>query len=209
MPTQPDLFALASLIGGLSFALSGFLIGVRKELDFMGIFIVSMLSSNGGGAVRDVLVGRLPEVLRDSSAFLIVLGVIAAALILRLHRRAWVRRSRVFVLCDSLGLTAFSVTGALVGLETGLGLFGVMVLAFITATGGGIIRDLMVNDVPAVLSSDFYGTIALLVGASLWLLNRLELDNSTTTSAAFVVALTLRLLAYRYGWRLPRLTMNR
>ena len=175
----------------------------------MGIFILAMLTANGGGAVRDILVGRLPVVLSDISGFLIVLAVLILGMVLRLHKYVSLERSHLFILSDSLGLVAFSVTGALVGLEAGLSIFGVMVLAFITATGGGIIRDLMVNDVPAVLSSDFYGTIAVLLGAAIYGLHWLEWDNNITLSALFICALALRLLAYYKRWQLPRMQQHR
>ncbi len=207
MPTI-DIFFLASLIGTVAFALSGFLVGVRKELDLMGVFILSMLTANGGGAVRDTLVGRLPGVLTDISAFLTVVGVIAIAMLLRLHKHKQLEKSRLFILSDSMGLAAFSVTGALVGIEEGLSIFGVMVLAFLTASGGGIIRDLMVNEVPSVLSSDFYGSIAILMGAMLYGLHELGMDSNLTVLLVFGVALILRLIAYYLGWRLPRMSMR-
>jgi uncharacterized membrane protein YeiH len=204
-----DIFSLASTIGTIAFALSGFMVGVRKDLDIMGIFILSMLTANGGGAVRDVLVGRLPNVLTDIYAFLIVVAVMVGAWMLRLHHRPASRKSfeksPIFVISDSLGLVAFSVTGTLVGIESGLSIFGVMVLAFITASGGGIIRDLMVNEVPAVLNSDFYGTVAILLGAVMYGLHLTPYYNDTSLTALFVAALVMRLIAYNYGWKLPRI----
>lgn len=202
-----DIFTIASWMGSISFAFSGFLVGIRKELDVMGIFILAMLTANGGGAVRDILVGRTPSVLTDISAFLLVLAVIGTALLFRLHRKPTLERSSLFVLCDSLGLVAFSVTGAMVGVEAGLHVFGVMVLAFITATGGGIIRDAIVSDVPAVLSSDFYGSIALLLGASIYAIEPMNLPQQTSITLMFLAALILRLIAYLRGWHLPRIQL--
>ncbi len=202
-----DIFAIASFIGTVSFAASGFLIGVRKHLDLMGVFILAMLTANGGGAVRDILVNRLPTVLTDIMAFIIVIAVIALCSTLRLYKHPNIERHRLFILCDSIGLVAFSVTGALTGIDVGLSIFGVMVLAFITASGGGIIRDLMVNDVPTVLQSDFYGSIALLLGAAIYGLHVTENASNTTIFVALLIALTLRMVAHRYGWRLPRLKM--
>lgn len=200
-----DIFTIASWVGSIAFALSGFFVGVRKDLDVMGVFILSMLTANGGGAVRDVLVNRTPNVLTDLSAFLLVLAILILGYLLRLHRFDGLEKKRLFVISDSLGLVAFSVTGALVGLESGLSIFGVMVLAFITATGGGIIRDLMVNEVPSVLNSDFYGSIAILLGAAIYALHVTGLHNQLTVLIVFLLALALRLLAYLRGWHLPRM----
>lgn len=202
-----DMFTLASHIGGIAFALSGFLVGVRKGLDAMGIFIVTMMTANGGGAVRDVLVGRLPVVLTDSMPFFLTLAVIIVAVMLGLHRRKTLEQSHLFVLSDAVGLVAFSITGALVGIEVGLHIFGVMALSFITAAGGGIIRDVLVNDVPALFSSGFYGTVALLTAAVLYGLHHLGWQGEATIAAVFAGALVLRIIALWRGWSLPRVKL--
>lgn len=199
-----DIFFIASVVGTIAFAFSGFLVGTHKQMDWMGIFILSMLTANGGGAVRDVLVNKTPSVLTDLSGFYMVLGVFLLSLLFRLDRYAKFEKSPAFVLSDALGLAAFSVTGALVGVEANLSFFGVMVLAFITASGGGIIRDLMVNEVPAVLSSDFYGTVSILIGLGIYILHQMNQANDVNILIVFILALALRLLAYVKGWKLPR-----
>ena len=199
-----DIFTLASYIGTVAFAFSGFFVGVSKKMDWMGIFILSMLTANGGGAIRDVLVNRPPVVLTDMSGFYMVLAVFFIAILFRLHRFAKVEKSRVFVLSDALGLAAFSMTGALVAMDANLNVFGVMALAFITAAGGGIIRDVLVNEIPAILSSDFYGSIAILIGLGVYVLNGLNIANNLTLTLLFFAALCLRLGAYFFQWKLPR-----
>src|SRR5258708_4506196 len=118
-----EIFTLASFLGSIAFALSGFLAGVRKQLDLMGIFIVTMLTANGGGALRDVLVGQTPKVLLDASAFILVCMVLGCAMLLRLHRFANLERHWLFVVSDAVGLVAFSLTGTLVGIAAGLPIF--------------------------------------------------------------------------------------
>lgn len=199
------VFMVASWVGSVAFALSGFLVGARKQLDVMGIFILAILTANGGGALRDVLIGKTPSVLTDMSAFLLVLTVVSIALAIKLHKNAHVEKHQLFLLSDAVGLAAFSVTGALAGIEADLSLFGVMVLAFLTATGGGIIRDVMVNDVPSVLSSDFYGSIAILMGAAIYALHSYALLSEMTISLVLILALVLRVVAYNRSWRLPRI----
>ncbi|MCH2547194.1 MAG: TRIC cation channel family protein, partial [Alphaproteobacteria bacterium] len=115
-----------------------------------------------------------------------------------------VEKSRVFVLSDALGLAAFSMTGALVAMDANLNVIGVMALAFITAAGGGIIRDVLVNEIPAILSSDFYGSIAILIGLGVYVLNGLNIANNLTLTLLFFAALCLRLGAYFFQWKLPR-----
>lgn len=203
-----DIISIAGWVGSIAFALSGVLAGMRKHLDAMGVFIVAILTANGGGAVRDVLIGRTPLVLQDASAFLLVAGVMLLAWAGRLHRFATLERAPLFVLCDAVGLVAFALTGASAGIDAGLPIFGVMVLAFLTAAGGGILRDVLVGDVPAILRSDFYGTVALALAAALYGLHAYGWRNESTTAVLFVAALVLRLLAYTRGWQLPRLRME-
>ncbi|MCI5048866.1 MAG: trimeric intracellular cation channel family protein [Rickettsiales bacterium] len=201
----PDIMMLSSYVGGVAFALSGFLIGVRHQLDVMGIFIVSMLTANGGGAVRDVLIGRTPTVLTDMSGFLLVVCVIFVAWVFKLHKKDSLEDSRWFVTSDAIGLAAFSLTGAVVGIGAGLSIFGVMVLSFVTASGGGIIRDLMVNRVPSILSSDFYGTIAIIIALATYVLEITGNRTDLSMAALLVGALSLRLVAQCKGWQLPRI----
>ncbi len=202
-----DIVAVAGWVGSLAFALSGFLAGARKHLDLVGIFIVMMLTGNGGGALRDVMLGRVPQVLQSSVPFLLALSVLSAGWLLRLERFARIERHGLFVLCDAVGLVAFSLTGANAGIEAGLPVFGVMVLAFLTAVGGGIVRDVLLGDIPALLSSDFYGSVALVVATGLVGLQEMGWRSESSITALLAFALGLRLLAWSRGWQLPRLRL--
>ena len=203
-----DVFLLANIVGSAAFALSGFFVGVRKELDYMGIFIVSLMTAGGGGVLRDVLVGRVPLLLSDFSSFVIVMSVIIAAIGFKLYRHENLSIRPWFIMSDSIGLVAFSVTGALVGIDAGLPVYGGMVLAFLTATGGGIIRDILVNDMPSLLTSDFYGTIAILVAGAIYIMHGLGWQNDWTIGGIFMAALLLRWVAYKKQWQLPRVDRN-
>ena len=200
-----SIFEVASIIGSVAFATSGFLVGIRKNLDLMGIFIVSMITANGGGTIRDLLVNKTPGVLSDERAFILVILVITFGIILKLHKKRDIENKKLFILSDALGLASFGITGALVAVESGLGIFGVMVLAFITATGGGIIRDIMVNEVPAILSSGFYGTIAISQGILIYALSEFSMNNEFNIAIIFILTLLIRIIAYWRNWRLPRI----
>jgi uncharacterized membrane protein YeiH len=197
------VFTLASWIGGVAFALSGFLVGVRKNFDVMGVFIVAFLTANGGGVLRDVLIGKTPLVLTDLTGFIIVVLTFFLGVGLYYAKNVDIERRGLFVICDSLGLVAFSLTGTLVGIDAGLSIFGVCVLSFITATGGGILRDLVVNDVPAIFKSDFYGSISVIVALVVYGLWYYGFYTDVSVLIVFGGALCLRLLAHRMGWQLP------
>lgn len=113
---QSQAMYLASLTGGIAFALSGFLAGAKKNLDWMGLFILSFLTANGGGILRDILADRPPVVLLSNEPFLIALAVTLLAGAFRLQHNTALENRWLFIICDAVGLVAFAITGALVAL---------------------------------------------------------------------------------------------
>ncbi|PIR37605.1 MAG: hypothetical protein COV35_08905 [Alphaproteobacteria bacterium CG11_big_fil_rev_8_21_14_0_20_39_49] len=200
-----NIFFAASTLGTLAFALSGYLQGVRKELDIMGLFIVAFLTANGGGLVRDIMIGGVPNVLKDISAFYLVFITCIAAYLLKLHKYTRLERQMFFVVSDSLGLVSFSITGAVIAIENGLSPFGVMVLSIITALGGGVVRDTILGEIPALFNSEFYGSVALLIALMMIGLNEYYELNNITLSAVFVMGFVIRMIAYKYNWHLPKI----
>ena len=154
------VFTTASTAGSIAFALSGFMAAARKQLDVMGIFILAFLTANGGGVVRDLLVGRTPAIMHSMLPFWLAAGTVMLAMAFRRQDRASMEHNQIFIISDSVGLVAFGITGALIGIEKGLHFFGVVTLFFLTATGGGIARDMLVYEVPLVLHGDFYGSVS-------------------------------------------------
>lgn len=199
------LFYLADIIGIAAFAISGMLTGVRHSLDLLGIAIVTTLTALGGGILRDALIGKIPFAFSQYYPSLTVLGVLGLGIVLKLYREHQIEHKPLFVFSDTLGLVAFSITGALVGIRHDLNLFGIIILGFLTAVGGGIIRDMLLNQVPRVLTHDIYGTIALLVSLALALLHLAGALNQYTTLAVGTITLLLRLIAYKKSWQLPKL----
>lgn len=202
-----DVFLFASWIGGVAFALSGFLVGVRKELDLMGVFIIALITGNGGGVIRDLFLQKTPTVLTDLSALYLCAGTFLFGVVLHYLKSFDIENRGVFVLSDAIGLVAFSFTGTLAGLDAGLNIFGVTVLSFITATGGGIVRDILVNEVPSILKSEFYGSVAIVVALVMYALDHSNMATELNILAVFLSALFLRLLAHKMGWGLPRLKL--
>ena len=201
---ETKIFFLASSLGTLAFALSGYMQAVRKELDIMGLFIVAFLTANGGGALRDVLIGKVPVILHDTLAFYMVTSTCLAAYILKLHKYDKLDRQLLFVISDSVGLVAFSITGAFIAIEQGLNNFGVMVLSIITALGGGIIRDIALNEVPAILNREFYGSVSLFVAMLIIIANSLDSLNNYTVAVVFFAGMIFKMLSYKYNWKLPK-----
>ncbi|WP_239324691.1 trimeric intracellular cation channel family protein [Snodgrassella gandavensis] len=197
------IFQLINIIGTVAFAVSGYLVGFRKRLDILGVVIVALLTAVGGGMMRDALIGHIPMIFKSNTA----LWTIFITLLLSWGLHLQYQRHRAlaiwFVVADALGLAAFSLTGAQVGLALELNWFGVVTLAFVTAVGGGILRDILVNEVPIILRSDIYGTIAILLGLLLCLLDHWKMVTPLTINLLFISGVLSRLLAYHYNITLP------
>lgn len=200
-----SMMYIAALTGGIAFALSGFLAGTRKNLDVMGLFILSFLAANGGGILRDLLINRTPIAVLSNEPFLLAAAVTLIGSLMKRQWRATLESQWLFVVCDAVGLVAFSITGSLIAIEIGAPFFGFLALAFLTAAGGAILRDLLINNIPEVLHGGFYGSVAIILGSAIYLLNM----NGWLTPVALVVlfcaAVVMRLVAYQYDWNLPKL----
>ena len=201
-----DPFFWADIIGVVFFALSGAMVAVRKNLDLLGLFIASNLTALGGGVIRDLIVDRTPLSFSLIYPSLTVLITLLGFVFFKWFQHVELEKRTYFVLSDSIGLVAFSVAGALVAITHEFNLFGVVVLAFTTAVGGGIIRDVMINELPAVLISDFYGTIAILTALLLYALHLFEALTPLAILLVALFTLLVRLVAYYKKWRLPQLS---
>ena len=197
------MFEIAEYIGIVAFAMSGFFIAVRNKLDFLGVLISVFLTALGGGIMRDVIVDKTPYTFSNTLPALIIVSVMVLMVLFRFHKRPSIENKPLFILSDSIGLVSFSITGAMIALEGGLNLTGVLALSFITAVGGGIIRDVIINEIPFVLKTGFYGTIALLIGMIIYLLDSLAVMNIWTLSLLFIAGIVLRLIAYYNKWAIP------
>jgi uncharacterized membrane protein YeiH len=200
-----SFFFIADIVGIAAFALNGFLVGVRNRLDLLGLLIAGSLTALGGGILRDVLLDRTPFAFCEYYPALTVTITIILAFTFRLYRQKAIERKWLFVISDTVGLVAFSITGALLAISAEYNLFGVIILSFLTAVGGGVTRDVMINRIPAVLFSGFYGTIALIVALLLVGLNEMALMNNIAIFIVAAATVALRLIAYKRKWQLPKL----
>ncbi|WP_108062113.1 trimeric intracellular cation channel family protein [Poseidonibacter lekithochrous] len=197
---------LADIIGIICFALSGFLIAVHYKLDILGVFISAFLTALGGGMTRDVLASKTPYVFTDTTPVLLVMATVLISLILKLHKIDDLEGKTAFIISDAVGLVSFAITGALVAIDNEFNFLGVLILAFITAVGGGTIRDILINRVPSILVSEFYATVAIIVGLVTYGLHLLGLHSLFTLILVFIAGVALRLLAYYRNWHLPTLS---
>lgn len=197
------MFEVAEYIGIIAFAISGFFIGVRSKLDFLGVLISVFLTAFGGGIIRDIIVDKTPYTFIHDIPGIIVILLMLILVLFKFHKRQSIENRPFFIISDSIGLVSFSITGAMIAIESGLNLTGVLALSFVTAVGGGITRDVIINEVPFVFKTGFYGTVSLLVGLLIYALNSLELMSLYTTAIVFVIGVSIRILAYYKKWSIP------
>lgn len=203
---MPDYFIFADIIGIMAFAISGFLIAIKNNLDILGIVIASALTALGGGIIRDAILSSPPYAFTSIHPALTLILTILVAYFFKFYQESSIERKWMFVISDTIGLVAFSITGALLAINAEYNFFGIVILSFITAVGGGVTRDIMINEVPTVLVSDFYGSIAVIVALVLGTLNFFNAINEFTIIITASFSIILRLIAYKKGWQLPKLS---
>ena len=197
------MFEIADYVGIIAFTMSGFFVGTKNNLDMLGVLTATFLTAFGGGIARDISVDKIPYAFSTTIPIVIMIVVMTLLFVFRFHKKESIENKSYFVLSDSIGLISFSITGALVALDNDLNLTGVLVLSFLTAAGGGIARDVIINEVPFVLKTGFYGTIALLIGFTLYILEQFDLISIFSLTIVFGVMLSLRLIAYYRRWSIP------
>jgi uncharacterized membrane protein YeiH len=197
------MFEVAEYIGIIAFAMSGFFVGVKNKLDLLGILIATFLTALGGGLTRDIIVNQTPFTFTHSYPGIMIILVLVLLILFQFHKKNSLENKIFFIISDSIGLVSFSISGALVAIEHNFNLTGVIFLAFITAVGGGIARDVIINEVPFVLKTGFYGTVSIIIAISLYLLTVLNAATYTSISLLFFFALSLRLTAYHFRWSIP------
>jgi uncharacterized membrane protein YeiH len=194
---------IADIIGIISFALSGFLIAVHYKLDILGIFISSFLTALGGGIIRDTIANKTPYVFDANLPIMLVTGTLIFSLIFKLHKITNFEGKTAFIISDAIGLSSFAITGSLIAIESDFNFLGVLMLAFLTAVGGGTLRDILINKVPSILVSEFYGTVAIIVGIITYVLHLFAQINLLSLTVLFIFGVSLRLLAFYKKWNLP------
>lgn len=201
---SPSVLHTLDLIGIFVFAISGALLAVRKNFDIFGIAVLAEVTALGGGLFRDLVIGAVPPAAFTDLGYFIT-PLFAAVLVFFLHPHVERIQAGVNVF-DAAGLGLFCVVGTTKAYDYGLGLTASACLGLATAVGGGVLRDVLANEVPSLLrwDRDLYAVPAI-VGATLTVLClRLDVLNAVTSTVAVVTAFVLRLLAMRYHWRAPR-----
>jgi len=182
------------------FGLSGGSAAVRARLDLFGVFVLAAVVALAGGITRDLLIGVPPETFRDGR-YLLAAGAAGAVCSFASRGIERVRRSVLFF--DAVGLSLFAVTGASKALASGMGAAQAVLLGAITGIGGGVLRDVLLREVPTVLRSDLYAIPALAGAAVVAIAHEAGSDAGAWAVAGAGVCLALRLVGMRYGVTVP------
>jgi len=198
---DPTLLLVLNLIGTFAFGLSGGLAGVRERLDVFGVVVLAVVVGMAGGITRDLLIGIAPETIRDWR-FLTAAG--AAGIVTAIAHGVLERLRRPILALDAGGLALFSVTGAATALDHGMGPVPAVVLGTITGVGGGVVRDVLVREVPVVLRTGLYAVPALLGATVVAVAFKSGARSMAVPIVGAALCLVIRLAALRYDLNLPR-----
>lgn len=196
-----SLLVAFDLAGTFVFALSGAAAGVKHRLDLFGVLVLSFASATAGGIARDMLIGAVPPAAIGDWRYVAVCSL-AGLLTFSWHPLVDRLRSPVLVF-DGAGLALFAVAGTLKALAFHLGPVAAVLLGVLTGIGGGMVRDLLVAEVPTVLRAELYAVAAAAGAAIVVLGGRLYLPPAAVTAAGAALCFGLRLAAIRRGWQLP------
>ena len=198
---DPTLILVLNLVGTFVFGLSGGMAAVRAQLDLFGAVVLAAVVGLAGGIIRDLLIGIPPATFRDWR-YLAAVG--AAGLVTILAHPAVNRVQRPIEKADAAGLALFCVTGAATGLAHRLGVAESVILGAITGIGGGMVRDVLLREIPTVLRGGLYAVPAL-VGAGI-VVGTYEAGDHTIVFpiVAALVCFLMRMAGLRYGLGLPR-----
>jgi uncharacterized membrane protein YeiH len=195
---------LFDIIGTLAFALSGLIEAARKKLDIVGMAMVSGLAAFGGGTLRDILLDRRPFFWVENEIWVWILILICIGALLFIRARHLEPTERAMQWPDAIGLGAFTAGGTQLALTAGVPAVISVIMGVLTAIFGGVLRDIVVNEIPKAFSDHIpYAVIAFTGGWVVVGLNLLNIDAFVAVAVGAIFTIVLRVLALLFGWRLP------
>lgn len=207
------MLLVLELIGTCAFAISGAVLGITKRFDIFGVIFSAIITALGGGTIRDILIGNLPPAMFRNYIYLIfalvtaILTFITASILKNKFSENILIIDKVNNVFDAIGLGVFTVVGMNVAINSGFSdnFFFVVFLGMTTGCGGGILRDVIVSDVPFVLRKRIYAVASILGGILYYLLHiTLEQGELISALAGILLIFTLRILASVFKWDLPK-----
>lgn len=199
-------FQIIDILGTIAFAISGVLVALDKRMDAFGVIIIAFVTAVGGGTLRDVMIGISPVSWMTNMTYVyVIIGSALFAVLLR-NTISYLRTS--LFLFDTIGIGLYTVVGIETGLVAGLHPLICIALGTMTACFGGVIRDILCNEIPVIFRKEIYATACILGGFSYFLLRYLTIDNNFIFIIAAVIVIVTRILAVKFKISLPSLYRN-
>lgn len=199
-------FQIIEILGTFAFAISGVLVALEKRMDVFGLLIIAFVTSVGGGTLRDILIGQTPVTWMVNMTYVYaIIGATIFSIVFR--KRLNYLRTSLF-LFDTIGIGLYTVVGIEKGLFIELHPIICIALGTITACFGGVIRDILCNEIPVIFRKEVYATACILGGATYFLLRKLPIDNNVVFVISGAVVIIVRLIAVKFKISLPSLYKN-
>lgn len=200
MPTQ--LLFIIDILGTVAFAVSGAFLAMEKKLDPFGVLVLSFVTAIGGGTLRDILIGNLPvSWLRNETASLVIFcSAIAAMVFARILRQL----NTTLFLFDAMGLGLFTIVGIKLGVARDFSMGVCIALGTITACFGGVVRDVLLNNIPLLFRKEIYALACILGGLAFFGLQYMRIPPDMVTVSSILIIFGIRLIAVRFRLSLPR-----
>ncbi|MCK5308763.1 MAG: trimeric intracellular cation channel family protein [Zetaproteobacteria bacterium] len=189
------------LLGTAAFAASGALAGVQRRMDLLGVVVLGLVTAVGGGTIRDVLLGAVPPFCFNDENYLYLSIVVALLVFYYHHSLDFLHRPLLYF--DALGLGTFLVIGTGKALAYNHGFLVAVMMGVMTATAGGVVRDVLSDQVPFILQKEIYATACIFGGILYYILYRLGMNESLIAVIAALVVVIIRVVAIHRHWSLP------
>ncbi len=196
-------YTAIDILGTVAFAISGVLVAMEKRLDLFGVLIIAFVTAIGGGTFRDLLIGNTPVVWMRDLTYVSTIFITVVFAILFASKLKYLRKS--LFLFDTIGIGLYTMVGIEKGLQADLLPIMCIALGTMTASFGGVTRDILCNEIPVIFRKEIYATACILGGASYFLFVQLPIPESYAYVAAILIVIGLRILAVRLGISLPNI----
>ena len=200
MPTQ--FLFIIDILGTFSFAVSGAFLAMEKKLDPFGVLVIAFVTAIGGGTLRDMMIGNLPvSWLTNSTATIVIFSAAIATMLFGRYLR---HLTTALFLFDALGLGLFTIVGVKMGIAKDFSPGVCIALGTITACFGGVVRDVLLNNIPLLFRKEIYALACIAGGLVYFLLRNLQMDADIVTIICILLVFTIRVVAVRFKLSLPR-----
>lgn len=197
------LFYSLDIIGTFAFAISGVLVAMQKRMDVFGIFIIAFVTAVGGGTLRDILIGKTPVGWMNDLNY----GyTIAAAVIISIIFRKKLNKLRTSLfLFDTIGLGVFTIIGVEIGISADLHPIICIALGTISASFGGVIRDILCNEIPVIFRKEIYAIACIIGGITFFVLKYFNLEENLIYIFTALMVISIRLVVVKFRIQLPKI----